>query len=62
MKLNRNDDVELRNKILSMTAEERKELGISKSTLWHIKKNLSERKTTKVSQKILLGLTNHHYT
>ena len=40
MKLNRNDDVKLREKILNMTTEERKKLGINKSTLWHIQKNL----------------------
>ena len=44
IKLNRNDNLELRRKILNMTPEERKQLGINKSTLWHIKKNLSEGK------------------
>ena len=39
MKLNRNDNLELRDKILNMTQDERKRLGINKSTLWHIKKN-----------------------
>ena len=56
MKLNRNDDVELRRKILNMTSKERKELGINKSTLWHIKKNLSEGKTPKIYEKILLKI------
>ena len=54
--LNRNDNVELREKILNMTPEERKELGINKSTLWHIKKNLSEGKTPKIYEKILLKI------
>ena len=53
MMLNRNDDLELRDKILNMTHEERKELGINKSTLWYIKKNFSERKTPKIYEKIL---------
>ena len=39
MKLNRNDNVELREKILKMT-NERKQLGINKSTLWYLKKAL----------------------
>ncbi len=52
MKLNRNDDLELRERILSMTPEERKQLGINKSTLWYIKKNLSEGKTPKIYGKI----------
>ena len=56
MKLNRNDDLELREKILSMTTEERKRLGINKSTLWYIKKNLSEGKTSKIYDKILLKI------
>ena len=51
MKLNRNDDVELRERILSMTLDERKKLGINKSTLWRIKKNLSEGKTPKIYEK-----------
>ena len=56
MKLNRNDNLELRDKILNMTQDERKRLGINKSTLWHIKKNLSEEKTTKIYEKILLKI------
>jgi len=56
MNMNRNDNVELREKILNMTAEEREELGINKSTLWYIKKNLSEGKTPKIYEKILLKI------
>ena len=56
MKLNRHDDVELRNKILDMTSDERKRLGINKSTLWYIQKNLSEGRTPKIYEKILLKI------
>ncbi len=56
IKFNRNSNLELREKILSMTPEERKELGINKSTLWHIKKNLSAGKTPKIYKKILLKI------
>jgi len=56
MKLHRNANLELREKILNMTPDERKKLGINKSTLWHIKKNLSEGKTTKIYEKILLKI------
>ena len=56
MKLNRNDGLELRNSNLNMTPEERKEIGINKSTLWYIKKNLSEGKTCKMYDKILLKI------
>ena len=54
MKLTRNDELELRKKILNMTHDERKMLGINKSTLWYIKKSLSEGKTPKIYKKILL--------
>jgi CRISPR-associated protein Cas1 len=38
MKMNRKDNLELRENISNMTTEERKTLGINKSTLWHMKK------------------------
>ena len=56
MKLNRNDDVGLKEKILKMTSEERKRLGINKSTLWYIKKNLSEGRIPEIYEKILLKI------
>ena len=39
-----------------MTTDERKRLGINKSTLWYIKKNLSEGKTSKIYEKIFLKI------
>jgi hypothetical protein len=39
-----------------MTPDERKRWGINKSTLWNIKKNLSEGKTPKIYEKFLLKL------
>ena len=56
MNLDRNDNLELREKILSMTHDERKRLRINKSTLWHIKNNLKEGKTTKIYEKIFLKI------
>ena len=56
MKLNRTGNLELREKVLSITSDERKRLGINKFTLWHIKKNLSEGKTPKIYEKILLKI------
>ncbi len=56
MKLNREDNLELREKVLNMTIQERKQLGINKSTLWYIKKNLSEDKIPKMYGKILLKI------
>ena len=56
MKFNRNDNVELREKILRMTPQERKQLGINKYTLWYIKTNLTEGKTSRIYEKILLKI------
>ena len=56
IKLNRNDNLELREKILNMTSDERRKLRINKSTLWYIKKNLSDGKTPKIYDKILLKI------
>ena len=56
IRVNRNDNLELRERILSMTPDERKQLGINKSTLWYMQKNLSEGKTPKIYEKILLKI------
>ena len=56
IKLSRNDNIELREKILNKTTDERKRLGINKSTLWHIKKNLAEGKIPQIYEKILLKI------
>ncbi|MEX0862671.1 CRISPR-associated endonuclease Cas1 [Nitrosopumilus sp.] len=50
--INRNDDLEIREKILSMSPEERKRLGINKSTLWYMKKNFADSKTRKIYSKV----------
>ena len=54
--INRNDDLQIREKILSMTPDERRKLGINKSTLWYIKKNISDGKTMKIYDKIMYKL------
>jgi CRISPR-associated protein Cas1 len=51
--ISNNDSLELRKKILKMTPEERKRLGINKSTLWYIKNNLKDGKRVKLYDKIL---------
>ena len=56
MRLNRNDNLELRERILNMTTEERTHLGINKSILWYIKKNLVDEKTPKIYEKTLLKI------
>jgi len=55
-KIERKDNLKLREKILSMTSEERRKLGINKSTLWYLKKNLADDKTPKIYEKILLKI------
>ena len=56
MNLDREDNLKLREKILNMTSDNRKELRINKSTLWHIKKNLSEGKNSKIYDKISIKI------
>jgi CRISP-associated protein Cas1 len=53
MTIKRNDDLDIQKRILAMTPEERKKLGISKSGLWYQKKKLAGGKTIKVYGKIL---------
>ena len=60
IRLNRNVDLELREKILNLSAEERKKLGINKSTLWYIKNNLKEGKTINIYDKILSKIQTIH--
>ena len=50
--IKRNDDNETRDFILNMKPEQRKELGINKSTLWYIQKNLREGKKVKLYDKV----------
>ena len=52
IQLKRNDDNATIDYILNMTPEQRKELGINKSTLWYIQKNLREGKKVKLYEKV----------
>ena len=58
MKLNRNDDVELRDKILKMTPDERKQLGINKSTYGIFRRICMKEKFLKFMKKYLLKFSN----
>ncbi|HXG73358.1 MAG TPA: CRISPR-associated endonuclease Cas1 [Candidatus Nitrosotenuis sp.] len=53
LEIKRNDDVTLQKKILKMSPSERKKLGINKSTLWYMKKNLKSGSKIKVYKKML---------
>ncbi|WP_268541336.1 CRISPR-associated endonuclease Cas1 [Candidatus Nitrosotenuis cloacae] len=54
--INRDDNSMLRNRILSLTPDQRRKLGINKSTLWYMKRNLNDGKTVKIYGKILSKL------
>ena len=49
--IERNDNIEMRNKIVSIDPEKRKELKINKSTLWYQQRKIKEGKTIKVYNK-----------
>ena len=49
--IKRNDNSEIRDKIMSIDPEERKELKINKSTLWYQQKKIKEGKTIKIYNK-----------
>jgi CRISPR-associated protein Cas1 len=62
--IKRNDDNKTKEYILNLTSEQRKALGINKSTLWYIQKNLRDGKKVKlydkVRSKILLTLVDSY--
>jgi CRISPR-associated protein Cas1 len=49
----RDDTIPLRERILSMTPDERRKLGINKSTLWYMKKNIQSKDKVKIYDKVL---------
>jgi len=53
VEINRDDDLLIREKIISMSSEERKKFGINKSTLWYIKRNVSSKDKIKIYDKVL---------
>jgi hypothetical protein len=56
MKLNRNDNVESREKIQTLLLKNKKRLGINTSTLYYVKRKLSDGNTHKTYQKIILKI------
>jgi CRISP-associated protein Cas1 len=52
LEINRVDGTEMRDKIASMTPEERRKLGIKRNTLWYMKKNIKEGKRIKIYGKV----------
>ncbi|MBM2852553.1 MAG: hypothetical protein HW420_1100 [Candidatus Nitrosotenuis sp.] len=58
VEINRDDNLLLREKILALSPYDRKKLGINKSTLWYLKKNVSSKDKIKIYDKILEKLKN----
>ena len=52
VKLERNDDIKIKERILNMTPQQRKEYGINKSTLWYMKKNIAQKKRMNIYSKV----------
>jgi hypothetical protein len=55
-KIKNDDTVEMKKKIMKMTPDERKRLGIGKGTLWYMKRNISSGKNIKIYDKVLSKL------
>ena len=49
IKIKREDSLELKDKIQSLTPYQRRKLGINKSTLWYIKNNIKNGKSITIS-------------
>ena len=51
--IKREDNTDIRSKVLSLTPQDRKRLGINKSTLWYMQKHVREGKKIKVYDKVM---------
>ena len=56
IKIERDDSIEVKERILSMSVQDRKRLEVNKSTLWYQKKKLTEGEKIKVYDKLLSKL------
>ena len=52
-KIKREDNTDIRSKVLSLTPQDRRRLGINKSTLWYMQKHIREGKRIKVYGKVI---------
>ena len=52
-RIKREDNMDIRNKVLSLTPQDCKKLGINKSTLWYMQKHIKEGKRIKVYGKVM---------
>lgn len=51
--IKRDDNTDIRSKVLGLTPKDRKRLGINKSTLWYMQKHIREGKKIKIYGKIV---------
>jgi CRISPR-associated protein Cas1 len=58
LELNRVDDVGLRSRIMNMTVEERKKLGLARNTVWYMRKNVKEGKRINIYNKVMSKIMN----
>ena len=56
IEIKRNDNPQIRNRIMSINPEIRKELKINKSTLWYQQRKIKERKTIKFYNKTMVKI------
>ncbi len=49
----REDNTDIRSNVFSLTPQDRKRLGINKSTLWYMQKHVREGKRIKVYSKVI---------
>lgn len=57
VKCERNDDMELRAKLMEIQLKDAKKLGLNKSTLWYIQKNIRKGKKIELYDKVKAKLT-----
>ncbi len=56
IQIKRNDELPLRDRILSITPEQRKKLGIRKNTLWYMQKHIREGRKIKIYKKVMMKI------
>ena len=52
-----NYNIDMKDKIMNMSNDKRKQLGINKSTLHYMKKNLQQNKRIKIYNKVLAKIS-----
>jgi len=56
IEIKRNDNSQVRDKIMSIDPDKRKDLKINKSTLWYQQKNIKEEKSIKIYNKTMVKI------